>query len=104
MAAYFTPNTPNIGSLNVPPYLGAPTLPNIVVEWAAIIPLVCHLADFKRDYQIVGQMAMTGSISIGIFPRLGVLAGLARLLKNGPDFLDQASSRGNSSRTVWDVI
>jgi hypothetical protein len=104
MAAYFTPNTPNVGSLNAPPYLGAPALPNIVAEWAAIIPLVCHLADFKRDYQIVGRMAMTRSISIGIFPRLGVLAGLARLLKNGPDFLDQASSRGNSSRTVWDVV
>jgi len=104
MGTYFTPNIPNLGALNVTPYLPAPSLPNIVAEWAAIIPLVFHLADYKRDYHVVGQVAMTARISTGIFPRLGDLAGTARLLNNGPDFVDQASSCGNSSRTVRDVI
>ena len=36
-------------------------------------------------------------------PRLGLYDGIARLLKQGPDFLDQASSQRVLGCTVWDV-
>jgi hypothetical protein len=36
-------------------------------------------------------------------PKLGVLAGISKLVEHGPEFLDIASTIGPSSRTVWDV-
>lgn len=74
MATHQTKITPNIGAFNIAPYRPVPALPNIVAEWTDIIPLVCHLAKYKSDYQLVGHTIMTGRLSVGIFPRLGVLA------------------------------
>ena len=103
MSAYFTNNAANLGSLNITPFLSTPSLPNIIAEWAAVVPLVSHLASYRRDYHLVGELALQGRLSIGLFSKLGVLSGLSRLLKNGPAFLDQASTRGSSSQTVWDI-
>ena len=103
MSIYFTNNAANFGSLNVSSFLSTPSLPNIIAEWAAVVPLVAHLASFRRDYQLLGDLALQGRLSIGLFPKLGVLSGISRLLKTGPEFLDQASTRGSSSQTVWDV-
>ncbi|KAF2228765.1 hypothetical protein EV356DRAFT_457110 [Viridothelium virens] len=103
MAAYIPTIAPNLGALNASPFLPVPHLPNIVAEWAAIIPLVCHLASYKQDYQLLGHIALTGRIEIDLLPRLGVLAGIARLLRKGPEFIDEASSKGYSHRRVWDV-
>ena len=84
-------------------YLELPRLPNILAEWAAIIPLVCHLAGNRQDFKTAGDVALMGRISLGIFPRLGVLAGLSRLLDGGPEFFDQASTKGGATCKVWDV-
>ena len=124
MAVYEQTNDPRVGSLNVHPFWALPRLPNILAEWAAIIPLACHLASFRTDYHTAGQIALAGQLAISLFPKLGVLASLSRLFKDGPEFLDevgnpfediglywfregsnivQASVRGSSSRTVRDV-
>ena len=103
MANYVPTVATNLGALNISPFLPVPHLPNIVAEWAAIIPLVCHLASYKHDYQLLGHVALTGRISVDLLPRLGVLAGIARLLNKGPEFIDEASSKGFANRKVWDV-
>jgi hypothetical protein len=92
-----------LGALNIIPLIDPPPLPNIIAEWAAVIPLVVHLASFRGDYITVGELALLGKLSIGLFPRLGILGSFARLLHRGPEFVDQASTKGSSNRTVWDV-
>ncbi|KAI8627825.1 hypothetical protein F5Y19DRAFT_440053 [Xylariaceae sp. FL1651] len=91
------------GSLGVPPAIPIPSLPNIVAEWAAIIPLVTHLASPRDDYITTGDITLSGSLSIELFPRLGILSSYSRLLTRGTKFLDYASTRGGSSRMVYDV-
>jgi hypothetical protein len=93
-----------LGSSNYTPLLPISVIPAFITEWAAVLPLVCHLAGYQRDHQIVGHLALEGSISVSLFPRLGVLLGLSRLLEDGPEFIDQASSRGSPSWKVWDVM
>ncbi|KAI1091080.1 hypothetical protein F5B19DRAFT_460222 [Rostrohypoxylon terebratum] len=92
-----------LGSLGIEPLLSNPPLPNIIAEWAAILPLACHLASSRDDYLTTGDIALLGRLSIGLFPRLGTLSGLARLLDRGTKYLDHASTKGGSSRIVWDV-
>ncbi|KAF2136008.1 uncharacterized protein K452DRAFT_329921 [Aplosporella prunicola CBS 121167] len=94
---------PQLGTLNTAPMFRLPAMPNIVSEWAAIMPLVVHLASHRDDYLTAGDVALLGRVSIGLFPKLGTLAGIARLLDRTAEFLDQASTRGDSSSTVWDV-
>lgn len=103
MAAFSVNNTPALGALNLPSFFTLPKLPNILFEWAAIVPLVCHLSSHRRDYKTTGDVALHGYVSFGLFPKLGTLTGLARLLSQGPGFLDQASSRGGATCTVWDI-
>ncbi|KAK5651035.1 hypothetical protein OQA88_1498 [Cercophora sp. LCS_1] len=89
------------------PLLGAlslPLLPDAVAEWASIIPLVCHLANGRDDYTTAGKVALAGSLSVGYFPRLGSLSGIARLLNDPGKFSDHANSRGGTSLHVWDVL
>jgi hypothetical protein len=93
-----------LSSWNIATAVTLPYLPMIVSEWTAIIPLVCHLASYKRDHELVGQLALTGHLSVDIFPKLGVLYGLSKLLRRGTDFIDHASSKGSQSWAVWDVL
>jgi len=58
------------GALNIAPFLLVPDIPTIITEWAVVIPLVCHSASYKRDYELVGQLSLSGCLSIGIFPKL----------------------------------
>ncbi|KAI1119212.1 hypothetical protein F5Y14DRAFT_125626 [Nemania sp. NC0429] len=92
-----------LGSLGIPPFIPVPALPNIIAEWAAILPLVCHLATQRDDYLTTGDIALRGRLCVGVFPRLGTLSGLGRLLERKNKYLDSASGRAGSSRTVWDV-
>jgi hypothetical protein len=78
-------------------------LSTIISEWAGVIPLVCHLASYKHDYELVGQVSLTKRISVGLFPKLGGLHGVAQLLKGGPGFLDAVSCKGWLTSKVWDV-
>ncbi|KAK6829655.1 hypothetical protein PG987_010239 [Apiospora arundinis] len=103
MSIFSSPDEANLGSLNIEPLLPCPPLPNIVAEWTAILPLVCHLAGQRDDYNTTGDVALMGRLSVGLFPRLGTLSGLARLLDRATKYLDYASTRGGTSRTVWDV-
>jgi hypothetical protein len=91
------------GSLNLVPLIPYPPLPALIAEWAAIIPLILNLASQREDYITTGEVALQGKLSVGLFPRLGTLAGLSRLLERGTEYLDYASTKGGSSRTVWDV-
>ncbi|KAK0644228.1 hypothetical protein B0T16DRAFT_417357 [Cercophora newfieldiana] len=91
------------GALGIPPFFNVPALPNFVGEWAAIVPLVSHLASYRDDYAIAGRVALEGKVAIGVFPKLGYLSGLSRLLRNPRKFLDHASARGETGRNVWDV-
>lgn len=75
----------------------------IIFEWVALLPLVIYLASSRLSYQLVGQTALSGFISVGLFPRLGVLNSIADFLTEGSDFLDRASSVSELRRTVWDA-
>ncbi|KAI0157995.1 hypothetical protein GGR52DRAFT_564752 [Hypoxylon sp. FL1284] len=103
MSIFSSPSEARLGSISIEPLLYCPPLPNIVAEWAAILPLICHLTGRRDDYITTGDVALRGRLSVGIFPRLGTLSGLARLLDGATKYLDYASTRGGSSRTVWDV-
>jgi hypothetical protein len=80
-----------------------PWVPEIISEWAALIPLACHLASPQDDHLTSGDVSLHGRISLILFPRLGTLWGLARLFSKGSNYFDYASVRGDSARTVWDV-
>ncbi|OQE39165.1 hypothetical protein PENCOP_c007G01750 [Penicillium coprophilum] len=92
----------NEGTL-VPTYVPMPSVPEIISEWASLIPLACHLASPQDDYFTSGDVSLHGRISLIIFPRLGTFWGLARLFCKGSNYFDYASVRGGSARTVWDV-
>ncbi|KAL1965902.1 hypothetical protein VTN77DRAFT_5035 [Rasamsonia byssochlamydoides] len=62
-----------------------------------------HLSrHFKASLPTLGRVSLAGRIQVGLFPKLGVLASVARLLEEGSDFLDQACSIGELRREVWD--
>ncbi|KAI9903271.1 hypothetical protein N3K66_002623 [Trichothecium roseum] len=92
-----------LGSIGIAPFLPCPPLPNIISEWAAILPLVCHLASQLDDYMTTGDVALMGRLSVGLLPRLGTLSGIGRLLQEGTQYLDYASTKGGTGRTVWDA-
>ncbi|KAK2606196.1 hypothetical protein QQS21_003367 [Conoideocrella luteorostrata] len=103
MSEHLSATGARLGSLGIVTLLPCPSLPNIIAEWAAILPLICHLASHRDDFVTTGEIALIGSLSVGLFPPLGSLSGLARLLRRGTKYLDFASTKGGSSRTVWDV-
>jgi hypothetical protein len=94
---------PAYGSIGVAAFWVPPPLPTIVAVWISLFPLILHLASTGDDHHMIGELALSGRFQTGIFPRLGLYDGIARLLKEGPDFLDQASSQGTLGCTVWDV-
>lgn len=103
MALFSGNNESRLGTLNTVPFFLLPKIPTFVSEWAGIFPLVVHLAGHRDDYKTAGNVALMGRLSISMFPKLGALAGISRLLERTQEFLDQASTRGGSSSTVWDV-
>ena len=53
---------------------------------------------------MVGELALAGHLTVGLFPKLGYLSGISRLLQGGTDFFDRANAQGASgSGKVWDV-
>lgn len=93
----------NLGTLGVDPVLTPARIPSVLAEWAAFIPLLCHLTSSHHEHDFIGEAALRGRICISLFPRLGVLRGIAQLLYEGPEFLDRASSTGGRRCDVWDV-
>ncbi|KAI4264787.1 MAG: hypothetical protein L6R42_000119 [Xanthoria sp. 1 TBL-2021] len=90
-----------LGALGIKAYLAVPAIPSIITEWSALIPLVAHLAHYGENNRMVGELALDGHLSVGLFPKLGYLDGLRKLLQDGPDFLDKANAE--ASYKVWDV-
>jgi hypothetical protein len=89
------------GTIGLAPLLFSfSSAPDIIFEWAALIPLVIYLATYHYSYQLVGKTALAGIINVGLFPKLGVLDGIADLLKEGADFLDRACSISELRRDV----
>lgn len=93
----------DLGTLGVRPFLSISGLPAILTEWSALLPLVSHLANYDDDYRIIGKLALEGHLTVGLFPKLGYLDGLRRLLQYGPAFLDRASANSATTYKVWDV-
>ncbi|KAL8992111.1 MAG: hypothetical protein Q9169_007363 [Polycauliona sp. 2 TL-2023] len=89
------------GSLGVKAYLTVSDIPLIITEWSALIPLVAHLAHYGENNRMIGELALDGQLSVGLFPKLGYLDGLRKLLQDGPDFLDRANAE--ASYKVWDT-
>lgn len=52
---------------------------------------------------MLGELALEGHLTVGLFPKLGYLDGLRRLLQGGADFLDRANANSESTHRVWDV-
>ncbi|KAL8855845.1 MAG: hypothetical protein Q9178_007529 [Gyalolechia marmorata] len=90
-----------LGTLGVKPFFSIPGIPSIVAEWSALVPLVAHLANYGENNRMVGELALEGYLSVGLFPRLGYLDGLRKLLQDGPDFMDRANAE--ATYKVWDV-
>ena len=91
------------GTVGVSAYLPLFHIPSIVSEWSALFPLVSHLANYGEDHRMVGELALAGHLTVGLFPKLGYLDGVWRLLEGGPDFFDRTNARSESSFKVWDV-
>ncbi|KAF5336692.1 hypothetical protein D9758_015670 [Tetrapyrgos nigripes] len=84
---------------SLPAFFPVELIPNFIVQWAAVLPLVCHLATTRSDFDLVGYASLAGTLSPGIFPELGILVGIASLLKS-PDYIELEGALGG---TVWDV-
>ena len=76
---------------------------SVIFEWAALLPLVIYLASYRYSYKLVGHIALTGEVRVSFFPKIGILRGIADLLIEGHEFLDQASSIGELQKKTWDV-
>ena len=95
--------SPDLGTIGLKAYLPIPHIPSIVTEWSALFPLVAHLANYGEESRMVGELALEGHLTVGLFPKLGYLDGLRRLLQGGADFLDRTNGNSESAHRVWDV-
>lgn len=87
-----------------PPVIGvAASSAAVLFEWVALVPLTIYLAQAGLSHWLVGRTALAGRVVVSLFPRLGVLNGIATLLCEGPDYLDRAASVSELRRTVWHV-
>ena len=91
------------GTLGVSAYFALFQIPSIISEWSALFPLVCHLANYGEDHRMVGELALAGHLTVGLFPKLGYLDGIWRLLEGGPDFFDRTNAKSESNFKIWDV-
>jgi hypothetical protein len=80
------------GSLGRQFFLHLIWLPQLIAEWAALIPLILHLAAPTYDHKLAGRVCLKGQVDVGVFPRLGTAASIANLLEQGSDFLGAAST------------
>lgn len=90
-------------TLGLSAYFPVVRIPSIISEWSALFPLVCHLANYGEDHRMVGELALAGHLTVGLFPKLGYLDGIWRLLRGGSEFFDRANARSESTYKVWDV-
>jgi hypothetical protein len=94
---------PNLGTLGVSPYLSVSSAPQIIFEWAALIPLVIYLSTYRHSYKLVGKTALGCSLGVTLFPKLGILSSIADLLEQGSEYLDRACSVSELRKEIWDA-
>ena len=94
---------PSLGEIGKEAFLHVASIPSFWASFAAFIPLAYHLASGVYDNSLTGEIALTGRIAVGLFPRLGVSRSLAQLVEEGSEFLERAAAKGNRNTEVWDV-
>lgn len=90
------------GTLQLQYWLSMPSLPAIIAEWAALIPLTVYLSSLRSDFELAGEVSLRGRLSVGVVPKLWALGGIAKLLREGEVFFDMANSAGDPLK-VYDV-
>lgn len=93
-------NFPQTGTTQVMIYFPFPPLPAIVADWAALLPLVVHLASGQNQHDMIGELCLRGHLPSTIFPPLGLLHGISKLFSVGSGIFEESS---NNAFTVWDV-
>jgi len=96
MAQFGSNGQSNLGSLGIRPFFNLAPLPTIVAEWTSLIPLVCHLASHQDSHRLAGELAIRGGLYISLFPKLGVLDNIARLIR---DRILVETKMGNGMKT-----
>lgn len=76
------------GTLNLSRVVSISNIPPIITEWSALIPLASHLASQDQEHRLVGELALAGHLKVGLFPRLGELLDMSKLLRGVPDYFD----------------
>lgn len=79
-----------------------PDVPNIVNQWAALVPLTVYLSNMRSNYELAGEVSLRARLSVSVMPKLWELGSIAKLLREKELFLDSASASGDPL-TVWDV-
>ncbi|KAL9005832.1 MAG: hypothetical protein Q9188_001414 [Gyalolechia gomerana] len=91
------------GILGLLPLISISNIPPIITEWSALVPLASHLANHDDEHRLVGELALAGHLKVGLFPRLGYLHAISRLLEGVPDFCDRVNAKSESKYKIWDV-
>ncbi|KAL8941144.1 MAG: hypothetical protein Q9216_002409 [Gyalolechia sp. 2 TL-2023] len=91
------------GTLGLSPLIAVSNIPPIITEWSALVPLASHLANHDDEHRLVGELALAGHLKVGLFPRLGYLHAISRLLEGVPDFCDRVNAKSESKYKIWDV-
>lgn len=91
------------GTLGLSPLISIPNIPPIITEWSALVPLASHLANHDDEHRLVGELALAGHLKVGLFPRLGYLHAISRLLEGVPNFCDRVNAKSESNYRIWDV-
>lgn len=84
------------GTLGLSPLISISNIPPIITEWSALVPLASHLANYDDEHRLVGELALAGHLKVGLFPRLGYLYPISRLLEGVPDFCDRVNAKSES--------
>ncbi|KAL4891364.1 hypothetical protein BDV59DRAFT_68321 [Aspergillus ambiguus] len=79
-----------------------PEIPDIVAEWASLVPLTVYLSNMRTAYDLAGEVSLRANLSLSIVPKLWELGSIAKLLRERETFLDTASAAGDPLR-VYDV-
>jgi hypothetical protein len=90
------------GSVQLDFWLKLPPIPTPIDQWAALIPLAVYLSNARSDFDLAGEVTLTGRLSVSVIPKLWALGGIVKMLKQADVFFDSASATGDLLK-VYDV-
>lgn len=79
-----------------------PDVPNIVNQWAALVPLTVYLSNMRSNYELAGEVSLRARLSVSMMPKLWELGSIAKLLREKELFLDSVSASGDPLRRTYD--